>query len=493
MRVPLDLRKAAHQEMIREGFEPDFPPEVVKEVAAIKAPAAGTGAGIRDLRGLLWSSIDNPESRDLDQVEFVERLGDGDLKVLVGVADVDALVPEGSATDRHAAHNTTSVYCGVVIFPMLPEKLSTGLTSLNENEDRLAVVIEFVVAPDGTVKSRDVYRALVRNKAQLDYPGVGGWLEGRSDEPDKVAATEELRPQLRMQDEAARALRGARQAAGALDFETIEVTPVAENGRVIELALHKKNRATELIEDFMIGANVTMATFLEGKKSSSIRRVVKVPERWDRIVAVAANLGEKLPTEPSSEALGQFLIRRREADPDHFPDLSLTIVKLMGPGEYALERPGEAGTGHFGLAVQDYSHSTAPNRRYADLISQRLLKAVLAGGAPAYSDAELAQIAGQCTRMEDAARKVERTSRKQAAAELLANRIGETFPAIVTGASPKGTFVRTLEPHAEGMVVRGEHGMDVGDRVTVKLVGTNPARGFIDFEGLPTRGAPAGT
>ena len=481
----IDLRAAAHREMIREGFEPDFPAEVVREVGALKSPASGSGSGIRDLRALLWSSIDNPESRDLDQVEFVERLPDGGLKVLVGIADVEALVPAGFPTDRHAARNTTSVYCGVVVFPMLPERLSTGLTSLNENEDRLAVVIEFVVAPDGAVGSRDVYRALVRNQAQLDYPGVGGWLEGRSDEPAKVAATSELRPQLRMQDEAARALRAARQSAGALDFETIEVTPVAENGRVTELALHKKSRATELIEDFMIAANVAMATFLDGKGSSSIRRIVKVPERWDRIVAVAANLGEKLPAEPSSEALGQFLTRRREADPDHFPDLSLTIVKLMGPGEYVLEKPGQAGPGHFGLAVQNYSHSTAPNRRYADLVTQRLLKGVLAGGKPAYTDAELAGIATRCSTMEDAARKVERTSRKQAAAELLASRIGESFPAIVTGASPKGTFVRTLQPHAEGMVVQGQQGMDVGDRVTVTLVDTNPARGFIDFAGSP--------
>ena len=485
MPVPIDLRAAAHQEMIREGFEPDFPADVIREVGAINAPASGSVAGARDLRALLWSSIDNPESRDLDQVEFVERLPNGDLRVLVGIADVDALVTGGSATDRHAGHNTTSVYCGVVVFPMLPVKLSTGLTSLNENEDRQGVVIEFVVGPDGAVGGRDVYRALLRNKAQLDYPSVGGWLEGRSDEPPKVAEMADLRLQLRMQDEAARALRGVRQAAGALELETIEVTPVAEDGRVTELALHKKNRATELIEDFMIAANVTMATFLEARGSSSIRRVVKVPERWDRIVAVAANLGEKLPAEPSSEALGAFLTKRHQADQDHFPDLSLTIVKLMGPGEYALEKPGQAGVGHFGLAVQDYSHSTAPNRRYADLVTQRLLKAVLAGGKPAYTDAELAEIAARCTRMEDAARKVERTARKQAAAELLADRIGETFQAIVTGASTKGTFVRTLEPHAEGMVIRGQHGMDVGDRVTVKLVDTNPARGFIDFAGSP--------
>jgi VacB/RNase II family 3'-5' exoribonuclease len=479
--APLDLRAAAHQEMLREGFEPDFPPEVVREVGAIPGAAPVPAAGLRDLRGLLWSSIDNPESRDLDQVEYVERLPGGDLKVLVAIADVDALVAAGSATDRHAAHNTTSVYCGVTMFPMLPERLSTGLTSLNEHADREAVVIEFVVARDGATGAPDVYRAAIRNAAQLDYPGVAGWLEATGPAPAKVAASAELAAQLKLQDGAAQALRGRRHLAGALDLETIEATPVASDGRVTDLALHRKNRATDLIEDFMIAANVTMATFLAQNGSASIRRVVRVPERWDRIVTLAGNLGEKLPATPSSEALGQFLSRRHQADPDHFPDLSLSVVKLMGPGVYALEQPGQPSEGHFGLAVQDYSHSTAPNRRYADLVTQRLLKACLGGGRPAYSSDELAGIATRCTAMEDAARKVERTTRKQAAAELLADRIGQSFDAIVTGKSPKGTFVRTLKPHAEGMVVRGQKGMDVGDRVTVRLVETNPARGFIDF------------
>ena len=477
----IDLREAARKEMVREGFEPSFPADVLREVEAISASATRAGGEVRDLRTLSWSSIDNPESRDLDQVEFAERLANGDTRVLVGIADVDSLVPAGSATDRHAGHNTTSVYCGVTVFPMLPEKLSTGLTSLNEQVDRLAVVIEFVVASDGTIRSREVYRALLRNTAQLDYPGVGGWLEGRSPAPAKVAASAALTEQLRMQDQVAQALRTQRQLAGALELETIEATPKTENGKVTDLELHRKNRGTDLIEDFMIAANVTMATFLTGKGSSSIRRIVKVPERWDRIVALALTVGEKLPPAPDSPALAQFLIRRRAADPDHFPDLSLAVVKLMGPGEYALERPGQPSQGHFGLAVQDYSHSTAPNRRYADLVTQRLLKAVVAGNTPAYGDDVLTAIAARCTLMEDAARKVERAVRKQAAAELLAGRIGQSFEAIVTGASPKGTFVRTLQPPAEGMVVRGQQGMDVGDRVTVRLVDTNPARGFIDF------------
>jgi exoribonuclease-2 len=481
MSAPIDLKAAAHLEMLRGGFEPDFPPDVVHEVAALSAAVLPAGAAVRDLRALLWSSIDNPESRDLDQVEVAEALPDGAVRVMVGIADVDVLVPAGSPADRHAGKNTTSVYCGVVTFPMLPERLSTDLTSLNEAVDRATVVIEFVVVPDGTVRSRDVYRALTRNTAQLDYPSVGAWLEGAGPAPAKVAASAPLQEQLRLQDRMAQLLRAQRHVAGALELETIEATPVAQDGRVSDLIIRPQNHATQLIEDFMIAANTTMALYLAGKGSSSIRRVVKVPERWDRIVALAKALGETLPATPDSGALSAFLAKRRVKDPDHFPDLSLAVVKLMGPGIYVLERPGEIGEGHFGLAVHDYTHSTAPNRRYSDLITQRLLKAVFADAKPAYSDDELAQVAGQCTTMEDAARKVERTCRKQAAAQLLGKRIGESFPAIVTGAGPKGTFVRTLHPPAEGMVVRGQHGMDVGDKVTVKLLSTDPVRGFIDF------------
>ena len=475
----MDLKAAARAEMVREGFEPDFPPEVLREVGSLHEPAVPTG--VRDLRNLPWSSIDNPESRDLDQVEVGEALAGGDIRVRVGIADVDALVRQDSATDRHAAHNTTSVYCGVTMFPMLPIQLSTNLTSLNEDADRAAIVIEFVVAPDGTLRSRDVYRALLRNRWQLAYPSVGAWLEGGSPPPPKVAASLVLQEQLRLQDRVAQALRTQRHKAGALELDTIEATPVTTDGRVTDLKLHVKNRATELIEDFMIAANVSMATFLEAQGSSSIRRVVRAPERWDRIVALAASLGGQLPATPDSEALARFLSQHRVADPDHFPDLSLSVVKLMGPGEYVLERPGQAGDGHFGLAVHDYTHSTAPNRRFADLVTQRLLKMVVAGGKQAYSDDALAQVAAQCTRMEDAARKVERTTRKQAAALLLAGRIGERFDAIVTGVSAKGTFVRTLRLPAEGMVVRGQQGLDVGERVTVRLLTANPERGFIDF------------
>jgi exoribonuclease-2 len=480
----IDLKAAAHTEMVREGFEPDFPADVVREVRSLAATSAiqpTTDSSRRDLRNLAWSSIDNPESRDLDQVEVAEVLPNGDIKVLVGVADVDSLVIAGSALDRHAGHNTTSVYCGIVTYPMLPEQLSTNLTSLNEGVDRLAVVIELVITTDGEIRSHDLYRAVLRNGAQLDYPGVGAWLEAAGDPPAKVRLSAALEQQLRLQDRAAQALRARRRRDGALELETIEATPVATAGRITDLVVRPQNRATQLIEDLMIAANTAMATFLDARGSATIRRVVKVPERWDRIVVLAAGLGERLPATPDSGALSAFLAKWRTADPEHFPDLSLAVVKLMGPGVYLLEKPGEKGEGHFGLAVHDYTHSTAPNRRYADLITQRLLKAVLARAKPAYPDDALALIADQCTRMEDAARKVERTCRKQAAAELLAGRIGESFDGIVTGASAKGTFVRTLRPPAEGMVVRGQQGMDVGDKVTVRLVGANPVRGFIDF------------
>ncbi len=480
MTHPIDLRQAARHEMVREGFEPDFPADALREVAALPTTPPADGQ-TRDLRELLWSSIDNPESRDLDQVEYAVALPAGGTRIMVGIADVDSMVRVDSAIDRHAANNTTSVYCGVTMFPMLPEALSTDRTSLAEGQDRPAIVIELMVALDGTVGSHDCYRALLQNRAKLDYPSVGAWLEGRADPPAKVAASAPLADQLRLQDKIAGAMRSQRQQAGALDLETIEATPVATDGQVTDLTIHHKNHATMLIEDFMIGANVAMAQFLEARAVASIRRIVKAPERWNRIVVLAQALGEHLPAEPDAVALSKFLTQRRAADPDRFPDLSLSVVKLLGPGEYAVERPGQTSAGHFGLAVQDYTHSTAPNRRFADLVTQRLLKAVLSGLRPAYPDTALDAIAARCTLMEDAARKVERSCRKQAAAVLLSGRIGQTFDAIVTGKNPKGTFIRTLHPPAEGMVVRGQDGLDVGDKVTLELVSADPERGFIDF------------
>jgi len=476
-----DLRAAAHQEMLAEGFQPDFSPQAVQQVKTLEAqkPVA-TGDGVRDLRSLLWSSIDNDTSRDLDQAEVAERVSAG-IRVLVAIADVDSDVAIDSPIDRHAAHETTSVYTGVQTFPMLPEELSTGLTSLNENADRLAMVVEFVVAGDGSITSNAVYRALVRNQAQLTYNGVGAWLEGTADPPPKVAASSDLAAQLKLQDEAARILHDERCRMGALNLDRVEAEAVVSDGEVQGINTRKKNRASELIENFMVAANGVMARALQNAKVSSIRRVVKTPERWPRIVELAARYGEKLPPEPDSGALNAVLQRRRAADPDHYADVSLAVVKLMGPGEYVLARSGEEAPGHFALAAHDYTHSTAPNRRFADTVTQRLIKSVLGKLPCPYSDAQLDAIAKNCTLREDAARKVERVMGKRIAAVAMRHRVGETFHAVVTGAGPKGVFVRVLGPPVEGMLVHGQQGADVGDRLDVKLVGTDPRRGYIDF------------
>ena len=475
-----DLQSVAKQIMLVHGFEPEFPPEVQQQLAELKAhpPQMAPGADIRDLRNLLWSSIDNDTSRDLDQIEVAERLPDGGIRVLVGIADVDAFVPKHSPIDEHAARETTTVYTGIRNFPMLPEELSTDASSLLEDGDKLGIVIEFVAGTDGGVHSSDVYRAIVRNRAQLAYGAVGAWLEAKAIAPAKVSASIELQAQLKLQDEAAQALRTQRYREGALNLETSEVRPVVLNQQVVDVVKQEKNRATELIEDFMIAVNGVVARML--KRVSSLRRIVKTPERWDRIVQLAAAQGEKLPPQPDSKALNDFLLKRRAADPDHFADLSLAVIKLIGPGEYVLERPGEPEPGHFGLAVQDYTHSTAPNRRFADIVTQRLIKAMLSGAAAPYSDHELAAIASNCTVKEDAARKVEREMSKRLAAVAMSHRIGEAFDAIVTGVTPHGTFVRILQPRVEGLLVQGQ-GVDVGDQLRVNLTRTDVQRGYIDF------------
>lgn len=430
------------------------------------------------MRQLLWSSIDNDTSRDLDQIEVAERLSTGEIKVLVGIADVNAFVRRGSPIDEHAAKETTTVYTGIRNFPMLPEELSADASSLLESGDKLGVVIEFVVAPDGAVSSSDVYRAIVRNQAQLAYDSVGAWLEDKGLAPAKVAASAPLQAQLKLQNEAAQTLRKQRYQNGALNIDTAEVRPVVLNQQVVDVVNQQKNHATELIEDFMIAANGVVARMLE--KVSSLRRIVKTPERWDRIVQLAATHNERLPAQPDSKALNDFLLRRKIADPDHFADLSLGVIKLIGPGEYVLERPGDPEQGHFGLAVQDYTHSTAPNRRFADVVTQRLIKALLAGQPAPYSDDELAAIARNCTLKEDAARKVEREMSKRIAAAAMSGRIGAMFDAIVTGVTPRGTFVRVLQPHIEGLLAQAQ-GVDVGDRLCVKLTRTDVQRGYIDF------------
>ena len=482
---PHSLRSAAVAAMVKNGFEPEFSPEVMREVRSLDDPSDDPlPAGTRDMRAMPWSSIDNRESRDLDQIEVAESLTDGSIRIRIGVADVETLVPLGSPADEHAARNTTSVYTGVAIFPMLPDRLSTNLTSLNEGEDRLAVVVEFDVASDGAISNTSVYRALVHNRAKLTYEGVGLWLDGKAPAPPPIAASSELEKQLRIQDEAAQRLRKARSIAGALDFESVEARPVVVHDKVVDLAVIGRNGARDMIEDFMVAANRSVATYLIERGSPSLRRVVREPKRWDRIVALAAEVGEVLPEKPNNVALSEFLARRRAADPDHFPDLSLSVVKLLGPGIYVLERRlgDRRETGHFGLAVADYVHSTAPNRRFADLVTQRMLRAVTSGGAPPYSDQQLIEIASRCTERGEAARKVERTMRKVAGASMLSERVGESFAAVVTAASPKGTYARVLSPPVEGRIVRGGRGLDVGDTVRLKLVVADPVRGYIDFE-----------
>jgi exoribonuclease-2 len=468
--------------MIEHGFQPEFPAGTDAQLAEIEAhPGPPAIPGLQDLSGLLWSSIDNDTSRDLDQIEWAEQLADGRIRVLVGVADVDVCVPLGSVIDGHARSETTSVYTGVKVFPMLPVELSEGITSLNENQDRVAHVLEYCVDATGAVSDGKVYAALVRNRAQLAYNAVGAWLDGSGPAPAKVAASAELAAQLKLQDAAAQRMVGGRFQHGALDLETIETRPELKGDQPVDIVSQQKNRATSLIEEFMVAANGVAARTFEDAGVASIRRIVRTPKRWDRIVEVANGLGTTLPAAPDSKALNDFLLAQKQKDPDHFPDLSLAVIKLMGPGEYVLVKPNEPSPGHFGLAVQDYTHSTAPNRRFPDIVTQRLMKALLAKTPAPYSEDDLNAIAQRCTLMEDASRKVERDMQKRIAAVVLHPRIGQSFPAIVTGVNQYGTFVRTLNPHVDGMLVRGGKGLDVGDKVTVKLISTDPQRGFIDF------------
>jgi exoribonuclease-2 len=477
----LDLQATAKQIMLAEGFQPDFPPAVPQQLAQITAhpPSLAPSATVRDLRSLLWSSIDNDTSKDLDQIEVAERLPDGSVKVMVGIADVDAFVPKDSPIDQHAARETTTVYTGIVNFPMIPNELSTGASSLLPDVDRPAIVIEFVVDASGAIKSSDVYRAIVRNKAQLTYNAVGGWLEATAAAPPKVAASAELQQQLKLQDQAAQALKKLRYEHGALNIDTAEVMPVVLESGAIEVVKQQRNRATMLIEDFMIAANGVVARALNNV--SSLRRIVKTPEHWDGIVRLAAEQGGSLPAQADSKALNDFLIKRKAADPDHFADLSLAVIKLMGPGQYVLERPGDPEQGHFGLAVQDYTHSTAPNRRFADVVTQRLIKSWLDNKPGPYPDEDLTAIATNCTQKEDAARKVEREMTKRMSASAMCHRIGETFDAMVTGVTPKGTFVRVLQPRIEGLLAQGQQGLHVGDKIRAKLTKTDVQRGYIDF------------
>jgi VacB/RNase II family 3'-5' exoribonuclease len=476
------LESIAHRVMLERGLLPDFSPEVLAELDKIQAPVVSEGGALRDLRNLLWSSIDNDDSLDLDQLTVAEAMQNGTTRILVAVANVDALVRIGSPIDDHARTNTTSVYTAAEKFPMLPDKLSTDLTSLNQDQDRLAIVVDMVVAADGTVQGSDVYEAIVRSHAKLAYSSVAAWLEETGPMPQPVAAVPGLAENLSLQDKTAQLLKGHRHVLGALSLQTIEARPLFEGDTISNLQVQEKNRATELIEDFMIAANGVTVRFLTAHGFPSVRRVVHTPKRWDRIIEVAAEHGFKLPDAPNSKALEDFLTSAKAADPVTFPDLSLTIIKLLGPGEYDAELPGANAEGHFGLAVRDYTHSTAPNRRYPDLITQRLAKAAIAKKPVPYSMDDLAALAKHCTDQEDAANKVERQVEKSAAALLLESRIGEQFDAIVTGAADKGTWARLLTVPVEGRVVQGFEGLDVGQRMRVQLLSVDVDRGFIDFK-----------
>jgi exoribonuclease-2 len=480
-RHDVDLAELARLAMLDRGLEPEFPPDALRQVESLRGPAEEADPAIRDLRALAWASIDNDDSRDLDQLTVAVEADDGAVRILVAVADVDALVQKDSPVDRHAAVNTTSVYTGARIFSMLPERLSTDLTSLNQDEDRIAVIVDYAVLESGELGGWDIYRARVRNKAKLAYNGVTAWLDGEGPMPDPMAHADGVPEQIRLQDRIASRLRDRRDERGALDLETIEPRAVVQDGEVLGLYYSPQNRAQKLIEDFMIAANGVTATFLDQRGFPTLRRVVRAPERWDRIEQLAAEYGYRLPPDPDSRALAKFLSVRRQADPVRFPDLSLAVIKMLGAGEYVVQMPGEEPIGHFGLAVRDYSHSTAPNRRFPDLITQRLIKAALQSRVAPYGRDELEGLAEHCTEQEDAANKVERQIRKSAAALLLRDRIGERFDALVTGVTDRGTWVRVLEPPVEGMLVSGRNGLDVGDRLTVKLVGVNVERGFIDF------------
>ncbi len=482
------LQKIAHRAMLERGLLPDFSSEALAELDRIQAPTMKKGVPdgsahlVRDMRDLLWASIDNDDSRDLDQLTVAEAMPADKVKILVAIADVDVVVKNGSAIDQHARHNTTSVYTAAEIFPMLPEKISTDITSLNFNTERLAIVIEMVVGADGVLQDSDIYRAWVLNHAQLAYNSLAAWLEGAGVIPEAVTAVNGLEENLRLQDKVTQRVKNFRHVQGALSLETIEAKPVFDGDQISALETEEKNRAKEIIEDIMIAANGVTARYLSSRKFPSIRRVVRTPKRWERIAEIANEHGRKLPGKPDSEALEEFLIHEKASDHLRFPDLSLAVIKLLGNGEYIAEPAEGNAPGHFGLAVIDYSHSTAPNRRYPDLLTQRLLKAALDGQSVPYNIDELDVLAAHCTAAEDAANKVERQVEKSAAALLLESRIGERFDAIVTGASKKGTWVRILKLPVEGKLVRGFDGIDIGDRLQVQLIDTNVEQGYIDFK-----------
>ncbi len=467
--------------MASRGLEPEFSLAAQKQLSKIKGPAQESDSIIRDLTELLWCSIDNDDSRDLDQLTASEQLKNRGTRIYVAIADVDALVKKGSPIDEHARLNTTSVYTSARTFPMLPELLCTDFTSLNFDEKRLAIVVEMDFTETGVLVSSSIYRAIVLNKAKLAYDALSAWIEEEAPLPESAQKVRGMNVQLRMQDTLAQKLRVIRRAEGSLEFETFEPHAVFEGERIADIKLQPQNRARQLIEELMIATNGCTARFLAENGVASLRRVVRSPERWLKIVEVANERGAHLPNQPDGKALESFLAKQHRSNPLHFPDLSLVIIKLMGSGEYIIERPGEDSVGHFGLAVKDYTHSTAPNRRYPDLITQRLIKSAIAKTNSPYTNAELGELAAHCTAQEDAVHKVERQMRKSEAALLLHSRIGQYFDGIVTGSSEYGVWVRIFSPPAEGRLTGDIPELKLGQSVRVKLISTSVERGFIDF------------
>ena len=478
----VELQRIAHRAMIERGLEPDFPADVVAGINDLSSSAMNHQKAVKDLCHLLWCSIDNEESRDLDQLTYAEKLPGNIVRLLVAISDVDSLVDASSPADRHAGQNTTTVYTIAQIFPMLPEKLSTDLTSLGFDVDRNAIVIEMEVDEQGVIQQSDVYCARVRNHAKLAYDSVAAWLDEKGPIPHEIQIVEGLAENLILQDQVAQKMKELRYEHGALEFERIEARPVFEKDTLLEMKGEVKNRAKSLIEDFMIASNGITARFLDARKYPSLRRVVRNPKRWDRIVQLASEHGYSLPENADSKSLSLYLKFVKQNDPTHFTDVSISVLKLLGAGEYVVETPGSVSQGHFGLAVKDYAHSTAPNRRFPDLVTQRLLKSAMKGEKTPYSLEQLEEIAQHCTLKEDDARKVERQVEKSANAMLLESRIGEEFEAIVSGAASKGTWIRLFQPHVEGKLIHGFQGLEVGHKINVRLTDVNVEAGFIDFE-----------
>ena len=476
-----DLSRIAVIVMKEKGLEPDFSKEIHDQLSEINSPGIDDDPKIQDLTHLLWCSLDNDDSRDLDQLTTCTEISNGSYKIFIAIADVDVLIKKNTPIDEHAQLNTASVYTSARIFPMLPEKLSTNLTSLNFNEPRLALVTEIVIGSTGDVQGSTIYRAKVLNKAKLAYDAVSDWIIGNSPVPLAISSVPGMDLQITNQDQIAQKLRAKRHEAGSLQLEIFQPKAIFEGERIIGIAEQEHNRGRQLIEEFMIATNESTAHFLQKKGIPSLRRIVRSPDRWLRIVELAKQYGEALPNDPDSKALSEFLAKRHLADPLRFPDLSLIVVKLMGPGEYVLERPGADPIGHFGLAVQDYMHSTAPNRRYPDLITLRMLKHAIANQPSPYDNQELYSLAVHCTTQEDAIRKVERRVRKSEAALFLEPYIGKDFDGVITGITPNYGWVRIFNPPAEGMLLKLPRDAAIGNKLRVKLVSTDVELGHINF------------